>query len=136
MSRQILKHFQTQLRLSDIVFLFFVENVGWQTNSFISNYLFSFSFQSLETTVAILWKVLRHKKTSAFSTYVSLFYRQKRLSLGLILSYKDSLKIIRVSQLWTNPAISTWLPGALNLGGAGHGMALYKTDDLGTSGSH
>lgn len=79
MSRQILKHFQTQLRLSDIVFLFFVENIGWQTNSFISNYLVSFSFQSLETTVAILWKVLRHKKTYAFFTYGSLFYRQKKL---------------------------------------------------------
>lgn len=64
------------------------------------------------------------------------FLSTKKVSLGLILSYKDSLKIIRVSQLWTNPAISTWLPGALNLGGAGHGMSLYKTDDLGTSGSH
>lgn len=108
MSRQILKLFQTQLRLSDIVFLFFVETLGGRLILLSpTTSVFSFSFQSLETTVAILKKVLRLKKTSALSTYVSLCYRQKRLSLGLILSYKDSLKIIRVSQLWTNPAIST-----------------------------
>ena len=108
MSRQILKHFQTQLRLSDIVLLFFVENIGWQTNSFISNYLsLFFQFPVTRNNCGDFKKVLRLKKTSAFSTYVSLFYRQKRLSIGLILSYKDSLKIIRVSQLWTNPAIST-----------------------------
>ena len=59
------------------------------------------------------------------------FLSTKTVRLGLILSYNDSLKIIRVSQLWTNPArykyVTAW---CIESWGAGHGMALYKTDDF------
>lgn len=78
MSRQILKHFQTQLRLSDIVLLFFVENIGWQTNSFISNYLsLFFQFPVTRNNCGDFKKVLRHKKTYAFSLMFPFFIDKK-----------------------------------------------------------
>lgn len=78
MSRQILKHFQTQLRLSDIVLLFFVENIGWQTNSFISNYLsLFFQFPVTRNNCGDFKKVLRHKKTYAFSLNFPFFIDKK-----------------------------------------------------------
>lgn len=80
MSRQILKHFQTQLRLSDIVLLFFVENIGWQTNSFISNYLsLFFQFPVTRNNCGDFKKVLRLKKTSAFSLMFPFFIDKKDL---------------------------------------------------------
>ena len=108
MSRQILKHFQTQLRLSDIVFLFFVENIGWQTNSFISNYLsLFFQFPVTRNNCGDFMEGVAPQENLCFFHLWFPFLSTKKVSLGLILSYKDSLKIIRVSQLWTNPAIST-----------------------------
>ena len=80
MSRQILKHFQTQLRLSDIVLLFFVENIGWQTNSFISNYLsLFFQFPVTRNNCGDFKKGVAPQENLCFFTYVSLFYRQKKL---------------------------------------------------------
>lgn len=94
MSRQILKKFPNTAASVGHCFPFFRWR-HWVADSFafISNCLFSFSFQSLETTVAILKKVLRHKKTCFFPLMFPVFIDEKKVTLGLILSYKDSWRL-------------------------------------------